>query len=57
MDFEIPQEVESLRKNIQSFIAEEIIPLEKHYDYEKGRMPEDINQQARAKVKSAGFWT
>ncbi|TGL65601.1 acyl-CoA dehydrogenase family protein [Leptospira jelokensis] len=57
MDFEIPQEVESLRKNIQNFITEEIIPLEKHYDYEKGRMPEAINQQARAKVKEAGFWT
>lgn len=57
MDFEIPQEVETLRKNIQTFITDEIIPLEKHYDYEKGRMPEDINQLARAKVKALGFWT
>lgn len=57
MDFEIPQKVETLRKNIQDFITNEIIPLEKHYDYEKGRMPEDINQQARAKVKALGYWT
>ncbi len=57
MDFEIPESVESIRKEIKDFIQNEIIPLEKHYDYQKGRMPEEINQQARAKVKSAGVWT
>jgi acyl-CoA dehydrogenase len=57
MDFEIPESVESIRKDIREFIQKEIIPLEKFYDYERGRMPEDVNQQARAKVRSAGYWT
>ncbi|WP_411824362.1 acyl-CoA dehydrogenase family protein [Leptospira sp. 'Mane'] len=57
MDFQIPESVESLRKQIREFVQSEIIPLEKYYDYESGRMPEEINQQARVKVRAAGFWT
>ncbi|TGN17061.1 acyl-CoA dehydrogenase family protein [Leptospira idonii] len=57
MDFQIPESVESLRKQIREFIQTEIIPLEKHYNYETGRMPEEINRQARAKVRAAGLWT
>ncbi|MCZ8343114.1 MAG: acyl-CoA dehydrogenase family protein [Leptospira sp.] len=57
MNFDVSPEVEALRKKLRAFVTEEIVPLEKHYDYEKGRMPEDINQQARIKVKKEGFWT
>lgn len=57
MDFEVSPEVESLRLKLREFVSNEIIPLEKHYNYETGRMPEEINQKARVKVKSAGFWT
>lgn len=57
MDFQIAPEVESLRQQIREFVTSEIIPLEKHYDYSSGRMPDSINQDARKKVKAAGFWT
>lgn len=57
MDFQISPEIESLRKQIREFVTKEIVPLEVHYDYETGRMPESINSEARKKVQSAGFWT
>ncbi|MCE9499119.1 MAG: acyl-CoA dehydrogenase family protein [Leptospira sp.] len=57
MDFTISKDVEELKQKVRSFVEEEIIPLEGQYDYETGRMPEDINQAARKKVKSAGLWT
>lgn len=51
-----PEEFEELLLKIREFIRSEIIPLEEHYDYQKGRMPEGICEQGRAKVKAAGLW-
>jgi len=57
MNFQIPDHVQDIRTQIRDFVTREIIPLEKHYDFETGRMPESTNQEARAKVRRAGFWT
>ncbi|MCB1180207.1 MAG: acyl-CoA dehydrogenase family protein, partial [Leptospiraceae bacterium] len=57
MDFVIPEEIKDIQAKIREFIDKEIIPLEDHYDYADGRMPEDICQKARLKVKEKGFWT
>jgi acyl-CoA dehydrogenase len=57
MDFIIPQEIKEIQARVKEFIDKEIIPLEDLYDYEAGRMPEDVCQKARLKVKEAGLWT
>jgi acyl-CoA dehydrogenase len=57
MDFTEPQEITELKKKIHEFIIEEVVPLEKYYDYKHGRMPESISQEARKKVKALGLWT
>jgi len=57
MDFTISKEVEDLRQKVRSFVEESIIPIEDKYDYAIGRMPEDICQKIRKKVKAVGLWT
>ncbi|MEM7183598.1 MAG: acyl-CoA dehydrogenase family protein [Spirochaetota bacterium] len=53
----ISDEVKQLQSKVRRFVEEEIIPLETHYDYQTGRLPEEIAQAARLKVKSAKLWT
>ena len=57
MDFTVPKEVEELRLKVRKHIEEKIIPLEDHYSYDTGRLPEEISQKAREEVKKAGLWT
>ncbi|MDX1959476.1 MAG: acyl-CoA dehydrogenase family protein [Leptospiraceae bacterium] len=57
MDFQEPEEIKKLKAKIHDFIINEVVPLEKYYDYEHGRMPESVSQDARKKVKEAGLWT
>lgn len=58
MDFSHTPETEALRKNIRNFVNEEIIPLEadkaNYDDHENIR--EDVLENIRKKVKSAGLW-
>ena len=56
MDFSIAPEVEELQLKIRAFVKEHIIPREKEYDYNTGRMPEAVSDEIRAKVKEAGMW-
>ena len=57
MHFEIPKEIQNLQFEIRDFINTEIIPLEDKYDYQTGRLPLEVVQFAREKVKQRGFWT
>jgi acyl-CoA dehydrogenase len=57
MDFTEPAEITELKKKIHEFILQEVVPLEKYYDYEHGRMPEAVSEEARKKVKALGLWT
>lgn len=57
MDFIISNEILDLQEKIRKFIDKEIIPLEDSYDYADGRMPANVCEEARAKVKAAGLWT
>lgn len=56
MDFSIDPKVDELRQTIRAFVAEHIIPVEKDFDHQRGRMPEPIVADIRAKVKKAGLW-
>ena len=57
MNLDIPQNVLDLKHQIKGFIQENIIPIESEYEYSTGRLPDKIVQDARKKVKDAGFWT
>ena len=57
MNLDIPQNILDLKHQNKDFIQENIIPLESHYEYTTGRLPDKIVQDARRKVKDAGFWT
>ncbi|MCC5815775.1 MAG: acyl-CoA dehydrogenase family protein [Leptospira sp.] len=57
MDFSIPEEVITYQNIAREFVNSIAIPAEDHYDYEKGRMPEEIIQELRKKAKSMGIWT
>lgn len=57
MDFSFSSHLDSIRSQIAEIVNSYIIPLEKHYDYNDGRMPDSICQEARKFIKSKGFWT
>ena len=53
----LPKEVEELRVKMREFVETTVMPCEKSYDYTIGRLPENVAQDLRKKVKAAGFWT
>jgi len=58
MDFSITAELAADTKRVESFVADEIIPLESdpaHYDA-YGNIDMALLQSLRAKVKAAGLW-
>ncbi len=57
MDFQIAPEVEELQLKIRQLVEQDIIPAEKEYDYESGRMPVEVNERLRRKAKAVGLWT
>lgn len=56
MDFSVEPKVAELCQQIRAFVSEHVIPAEKLYDYDTGRMPESVNEDLRKKVKAAGLW-
>ena len=56
MDFSVEPEVAALCERIRTFVTDQVIPAEKSYDYNTGRMPEPVVADLRAKVKQAGLW-
>ena len=57
MDFTVTKEVEDLRLKTREFVETVVMPCENDYDYTIGRLPEEIAQDLRKKVKAAGLWT
>lgn len=59
MDFTLSPEIEGLRKRVQAFVAEHLIPLEassENYDPEHDNIRFDLLDRMRAKAKEAGLW-
>ncbi len=56
MDLTVAPAVEELRLRIREFVETRVMPAEKLYDYEDGRMPESVCDDLRAQVKEAGLW-
>ncbi|MGD9865559.1 MAG: acyl-CoA dehydrogenase family protein [Pseudodonghicola sp.] len=59
MDFTIPQQVETLRREIADFVETELLPLEAdpaHYDAHENIAPA-LLEQMRAKARARGLWT
>jgi acyl-CoA dehydrogenase len=57
MDFTVSKEVEELRIKMREFVETTVMPREVDYDYTIGRLPEQVAQELRQKVKAAGLWT
>ena len=59
MDFQIPAEIETLRREIAAFVEDEVLPLEAdpgaYDDHENIRL--DLLDELRAKARAAGLWT
>jgi len=59
MDFTIPQQVETLRREIADFVETELLPLEAdpaHYDAHENIAPA-LLEQMRARARARGLWT
>lgn len=56
MNFNISPELDLLRLRFRDFVNAEIIPREKDFDHDNGRMPESIVTELRNKVKAQGLW-
>lgn len=58
MDFTLPPKVDALRTEIRTFVADEIMPLERdraNYDGHENIRP-DLLEHLRGKAKEAGLW-
>ena len=57
MDFDLPPEVEVLKKSLRDFIEREVRPLEeKELDPENDQMPGEVLQQVRRRSAELGFY-
>lgn len=57
MDFDIPREVEELRKSLRDFIEREVRPLEEErLDPEDDNIPIEVLQQVRGRSAELGFY-
>ncbi len=56
LETKIDSSTEDIRLRIRDFVAREVIPAEKLYDHASGRMPREVNEELRAKVKAEGLW-
>ena len=56
MDFELPEELQLIKKTVRDFIDREVIPLEREYRPESEDMPEHLLKPLQEKTKTMGFW-
>ncbi len=56
MDFELPEELQLIKKTVRDFIDREVIPLEREYRPESEDMPEHLLKPLQEKAKTMGFW-
>ena len=55
MDFELPEELQLIKKTIHDFVEREVIPLEREYRPEGEDMPEHLLKPLQEKAKAMGF--
>jgi acyl-CoA dehydrogenase len=57
MDFNLPEELQLLKRTVRRFVDNELIPLEREYRHDgEGPMPEDLLKPLQEKAKSMGLW-
>jgi acyl-CoA dehydrogenase len=55
MDFELPEELQLMKRQLRRFVDQEIIPIERDA-YEGPDMKPDIRAKLEAKAKEMGYW-
>ena len=57
MDFDLPEELQVLKRTVRRFVDSELIPLEREYRHDgEGPMPEHLLKPLQEKAKSMGLW-
>lgn len=57
MDFDLPEELQLLKRTVRRFVDSELIPLERTYRHDgEGPMPENLLNPLQEKAKSMGLW-
>jgi acyl-CoA dehydrogenase len=57
MDFDLPEELQILKRTVRRFVDSELIPLEREYRHEgEGAMPAHLLKPLQDKAKAMGLW-
>lgn len=57
MDFDLPEELQLLKRTVRRFVDSELIPLERTYRHDgEGPMPEHLLKPLQEKTKGMGLW-
>jgi acyl-CoA dehydrogenase len=57
MDFDLPEELQLLKRTVRRFVDSELIPLERTYRHDgEGPMPEYLLKPLQEKTKGMGLW-
>ena len=56
MDFELPEEIQIIKKTMRDFVDRELIPLEREFVPEGEEMPEELYKPLQEKARALGFW-
>lgn len=58
MNFELPEQVQQMRRSLRRFMDREILPQHANYERiaETGRFPTEIVEPLKQKAREAGFW-
>ena len=56
MDFDLPEEIQLIKRTVGEFIDREVIPLEREFRPEGEEMPDSILKPLQEKAKALGFW-
>jgi acyl-CoA dehydrogenase len=57
MDFDLPEELQLLKRTVRRFVDSELIPLERTYRHDvEGPMPAELLKPLQEKAKSMGLW-
>lgn len=54
--FELPPEMEELKRRVRDFIRDEVVPLEDEMEYDEFVLPEEKRKVLQEKAREAGLW-
>lgn len=54
--WEMPEELEMLRKTVRSFMQEHVVPEEDKLEHDAFTLPEDVLKQLQEKARKIGLW-